>query len=365
MLDQLEAKLVPTADDGLARNALQEEATKESSKSPEAKPAAATSTQATGSDAGKTDTTALTPNQQRIANETTFFKDLYDKQNFELDPFKAGEGPYQSLERMKQDGKIDMTEDQIIAESRRIQQRDEDELGRSFYRSNDHVMRYSKLEIDQKVQEMVARPKGIDVSNWQKTIDWKQVKDAGYQFAILKATEGVTFVDKTFNTFRQGARDAGLKVGYYHYFHPENPVDQQVKLFCDTVGKAEPDALRLVIDAEDASKWAPYTVDQRVKMVEDFLQGVQNRLGTTPKVSIYCSPNFAKDTLGNSPALGKYSLWIANYGVTEPTLPKPWGRWDFWQYTDKGKVPGINGNVDIDVFNGTDLSEDKLRPARV
>jgi GH25 family lysozyme M1 (1,4-beta-N-acetylmuramidase) len=205
------------------------------------------------------------------------------------------------------------------------------------------------------VQQDVNNVKGIDVSNWQHTIDWKQVKNAGYQFAFLKATEGVDYVDPTFSSYRQGAHDAGMKVGFYHYFHPENSVADQVKLFSDVIGKADPDSLRVVIDAEDPSMWQRYTVNQRVKMVDDFLQGVQQKTGITPE--IYCSPNFAKDVLGNSPALAKYGLWIANYGVDSPSIPSPWSKYQFWQYTSSGHVPGIQGNVDLDMYNGTDLNQ--------
>jgi lysozyme len=182
------------------------------------------------------------------------------------------------------------------------------------------------------------------------------VKGAGYEYAFMKATQGTWFIDKTFDTFRQGAKDAGLKVGYYHYFEPGEDADAQAKYFCDKIGKAEPDALRLVIDAE-GDGWTKYSADQRVQMVDDFLKGVQKRIGAKPEVCIYCSPNFADEVLVNSPKLKDYSLWIANYNVNEPRLPGPWNKWDFWQYTSKGKVPGIKGNVDLDVFNGTDINQ--------
>ncbi|MBX9720105.1 MAG: glycoside hydrolase family 25 protein, partial [Candidatus Obscuribacterales bacterium] len=303
------------------------------------------------------DSSPQSANDIRKTEESKFFKDMYQKANFELDPMKNGEGPLQSLEKMAQEGKIQLSQEQMLSEANRIQSRDFKTLGRNFYTPADHVKLWTEDEIEKKVQGDVDKVKGIDVSNWQGTIDWKQVKNAGYQFAFMKATEGVDFVDHTFETFRKGARDAGLKEGYYHYFHPEESVAAQVKLFTDVIGKAEPDSLRLVIDAEDPGKWTPYPLAQRVKMVDDFLQGVKEKTGVTPQVSIYCSPNFADKILGNSPILSKYSLWIANYGVDKPTLPAPWGKWDFWQYTDAGKVPGINGKVDLDMFNGTDLSK--------
>lgn len=370
MLDQVEARALPDAEDAkgseaaTASSALREDAMKSAAKTeekPADKTADKTPEQNPSTPTPKPEPLDPNANEKRKAEEAKYFRDIYDKSNFELDPFKPGEGPYQVLERMDQAGKIDMTEDEIVRESRRIAERDAKDMGRQIYKSTDHVKMYTEKEIDQNVKAMVDKVKGVDVSNWQRNIDWKQVKNAGYEFAFMKATEGVTYVDAYFNQNRQGARDAGLKTGYYHYFHPENSVEEQVKHFSRVVGKAEPDSLRLVIDAEDPSAWRRYPLEQRVKMVDDFLKGVQRELGQVPKVSIYCSPNFANEILGNSPVLSKYSLWIANYGVANPTLPKPWSKWDFWQFTDTGRVPGINGNADINVFNGTDLSQDQFK----
>lgn len=359
MLEQIGANTQAGADNS-ARNALQDEAMKSSSKSLDLK-----SQSPAAGDLQNANMPALSLNEQRIQSEKTFFKDFFEKRNVELDPMQKGEGPYQSLEHMLKEGKVQMSEEEIQAEAKRIQDRDAKILGRSSYTTSDHIKFWSEEEIAKKVQDMVDKPKGIDVSNWQKEIDWKQVKDAGYQFAFMKATEGTDYVDYTFDKNRQGAKDAGLKVGFYHYFHPEDSVDAQVKLFCDKIGKAEPDALRLVIDAEDPDKWTRFPLDQRVKMVDDFLQGVKNRTGLTPEVCVYCSPNFADEILGNSPVLQKYSLWIANYGVDQPRLPGPWGKWDFWQYTSSGKVPGINGRVDLNVFNGSDINQKQVNKDQV
>jgi lysozyme len=258
---------------------------------------------------------------------------------------------------MQQEQKINLSPEQILTESRRIRDRDFEALNRHFYRSDDHVLRWSDKELEKKVQDTVNRVKGIDVSSYQNTIDWKQVKDAGYQFAFIKASEGIDWVDPSFAANRAGARDAGLTVGYYHYFRPNDAVDAQVKNFVATVGKAEPNSLRLVIDAEDPAMWAPYSVQQRAKMIQEWCSGVQKALGVAPQISIYASPNFVNQVLQNAPGLSKYNLWIANYNVPEPNVPKPWSTWDFWQYSDSGKVPGITagGGVDLDMYNGNTL----------
>ena len=348
MLDQIENKATPTAEDS-ARNALHAEAMLGSKKALESKTAKASPAQA---EFNKGTTSA---NEQRKADETKFFHDFYEKHNLQLDPISKGQTPLQSLEQMAKEGRLKMSQEDMLNEAKRIQEREAKD-GHSSFTPADKVIFWSEKEIDQLTQDMVDKPKGIDVSNWQGTIDWNAVKGAGYEYAFMKATQGTWFIDKTFDTFRQGAKDAGLKVGYYHYFEPGEDPDAQAKYFCDKIGKVEPDALRLVIDAE-GDAWTKYSADQRVQMVDDFLKGVQKRIGVTPEVCIYCSPNFADELLVNSPKLKDYSLWIANYNVNEPRLPGPWDKWDFWQYTSKGKVPGIKGSVDLDVFNGTDINQ--------
>ncbi len=301
----------------------------------------------------------LTPNQRRQADEALFFQDLYHQQNLELEPLQKGWGPYQSLEKMVRDQKIQLSEEELLQEAKRIRDRDFSDLGRNYYKSNDSIKFWSEAEINQRVIESVSRIKGIDVSAHQGDIDWPKVKEAGYQFAFLKATEGGDWVDKKFEQNRQGARDAGLKVGYYHFFRPPRPVEDQIDNFAKTVGKAEGDSLRLVIDTEDDRLWKPYSIDERIKMIEAWCKGVEERLGTTPQITIYGSPNFFNEILNNDPRLAKYSLWIAHYkNVAEPSIPKPWSKWDFWQYTDKGKVPGISSSgVDLNMFHGSDLTQ--------
>lgn len=207
--------------------------------------------------------------------------------------------------------------------------------------------------------DAAARIKGVDVSHYNGAIDWKKVKAAGYQFAFLKATEGVDLLDETFEANRRGAREAGLSVGYYHFFRPNDSVDAQVTFFIRTIGRLELDALRPVLDVEDPRIWRPYTVQQRVAMILDWCQKVHKSLGVAPM--IYASPKFVDELLENSPQLAEYDLWIANYNVPEPTIPKPWTKWVFWQNTEKGTVPGINGDVDLDWFNGSDISKSRSK----
>lgn len=303
-------------------------------------------------------TQVLSPREQRIEDEKQLFRERYKQQNFELDPLKPGDGPFQTLDQMVKSGKVELSEEEVRAAAKRIRDRDFKQWGRDFYNTTDKINFWSEKEIEQGVDQNVKRIKGIDVSAHQGDIDWKKVKEAGYEFAFIKATEGGDWIDAKFAQNRAAARDAGLAVGYYHFFRPPRPVEDQIANFVKTVGQAEPNSLRLVIDTEDERLWKPYTIEQRIKMIDDWCAGVKKELGVTPQITIYGSPNFFRDILQNSPELAKYSLWIANYNVAEPSIPKPWTKWDFWQYSEKGKVPGINSDgVDLNMFHGTDLTK--------
>lgn len=203
--------------------------------------------------------------------------------------------------------------------------------------------------------DAILRRKGIDVSNHNGVIDWQKVKASGVEFVFIKATEGGDWVDATFAANRKGARAAGLTVGYYHFFRPSTKVDLQVANFAGVVGELEKDALRPVLDVEDPRLWKDFSIKDRIAMILDWCQKVKARLGVTPM--LYGSPNFIDTVLENAPELAAYDLWIANYNVQAPIVPKPWSKWTFWQHTDKGSVAGISGNVDLNWFKGNDLAQ--------
>jgi len=295
--------------------------------------------------------------QQRRAQETSEFRDRLEKQNVELKTDHKGWGPYQILQDMVQKKEIELTDEQILSEARRIRDRDFSAMGRPYYKSTDHSKLWSNNEEDQRLEAVLDRVKGIDVSKFQGVVDWHKVKEAGYEFAFLKASEGNTIVDAQLANNKRGAEAEGLKVGYYHFFRPNDSVDKQVKNFLKAIGDSAPDSLRLVVDLEIPKIWKHYTAKQRVDMVDNWCKEVEKATGITPEVTVYGSGKFFTDTLQSSKKLGSHELWLANYNAGEPSTPKPWDQWTFWQYTKKGKVDGIKGNVDIDVYNGTVLPE--------
>ena len=194
---------------------------------------------------------------------------------------------------------------------------------------------------------------GIDVSHHQGQIDWAKVKAAGVNYCFMKATEGSTFKDKRFDFNWNQAKAHGIIRGAYHFFRPNAPVDRQVNNLVSKVGKLEPGDLPPVLDAEVPQSWRRFSLNQRLGMIRDWMEGVEEGLGIQP--IIYLSPSFANEILQGSREVEKYILWLAHYtSRPNPRVPAPWSDWVFWQYSESGRLDGINTNsVDLNRFKGT------------
>ncbi len=186
---------------------------------------------------------------------------------------------------------------------------------------------------------------GIDVSDYQRAVDWSAVAGAGIAFAFTKATEGVSFVAETFASNWLATQGAGIIRGAYHFFRPLRDPQAQADHFLATVQPGAGD-LPAALDAEVRDG-----VDARafVDRMKEWLDAVEEATGRKP--IIYTSPSFW-EALG-SPRLSGYPLWIANYGRSSPIIPRGWSTYTFWQYTSSGSVTGIAGMVDLNVFNGS------------
>jgi lysozyme len=185
---------------------------------------------------------------------------------------------------------------------------------------------------------------GIDVSHYQGTVDWQQVKAAGIQFAFAKATEGVTLADPEFAANWAGMKAAGLLRGAYHFYEPTDDAGQQAAFFLSTVQLASGD-LPPVLDVETAAA----TSAQLWQGVQTWLDQVQAATGLRP--ILYLSATFANENAAPA-SLAAYPLWLAQYEVELPTLPTGWTTWLLWQYTETGTVNGVGGSVDRDQLNG-------------
>lgn len=193
---------------------------------------------------------------------------------------------------------------------------------------------------------------GIDVSHHNNEVDWLKVRKAGYSFVFLKATEGMTYTDPTFARNRDRSAAAGFYVGAYHFYRTTSGAVEQANHFCDVVGSMRNGELPPVLDIEDERQWKKLTSDEAMKLVMAWTATVRSRLGVAPLV--YASPNFVNEILKNAPQLAEFALWIANYNVASPTVPAPWTRWVFWQFSERGRVDGITTDTDLNRFNGTE-----------
>lgn len=183
---------------------------------------------------------------------------------------------------------------------------------------------------------------GYDVSGWQDDISiHARMAQAGRKFCFIKASEGHS-IDRMFAKHWEAAKAAGMIVGAYDYFHPDQDPIAQAKLMESAIGKLGPGTLGPVIDWE-TTDGVPAGTDAAEGM--KFLNDVQAATGRAP--IIYGAPYFLHDLALDS-SFAQFDLWIANYGVQCPLVPSPWSNWLFWQWTDSG-----DGGVDQDYFNGS------------
>jgi len=193
---------------------------------------------------------------------------------------------------------------------------------------------------------------GIDTSHYQHapTLDWTKAKGDGVQFAFIKATEGTTFRDPYFTSDWAATQANGLYRGAYHFARPVvGTAEKQARYFASVIGpQTGRGTLPPVLDLE-ATGGLDKT--QLVAWTRAFLTKLEELTGRTP--IIYVSPAFWEYYLGNTTAFTRYPLWIANYGVSAPRVPGGWPTWTFWQTSSSGRIKGISGRVDTDLFNGS------------
>lgn len=190
---------------------------------------------------------------------------------------------------------------------------------------------------------------GIDVSRWQGEIDWLAVKRAGVAFAILKATEGVSLVDKCLRRNYEGAKQAGIPLGFYHFAHIKHDPTSEAEHFLNATSGLEAD-LWHVLDMEHGSlDGIAATPSQVSAWSRSWLRRVQDGTGKLPM--IYTGASFARTYFESD--LGQYPLWIAHYGTTTPMSNPVWDRWTIFQYSETGRVDGISGSVDLNELDGS------------
>lgn len=198
----------------------------------------------------------------------------------------------------------------------------------------------------------------IDISHHQGTVDFAKVKSAGVAGVILKATEGAAYVDPAFHANRKAAHDAGLIVGSYHFyrfFSAGNTVDwgAQLSHYLHVLENILPGELPPALDVEDEFvKKLPGNGAEKAqtacRKIQAFLEGLHTHAGLTP--ILYCQKWYFDEYLRDN--LAKYPLWIADPGTTPPQLPQWWKKFFLWQANQHGRVHGVAGDVDINLFEG-------------
>lgn len=193
---------------------------------------------------------------------------------------------------------------------------------------------------------------GIDVSRFQSHVNWPQVKQAGMSFAFARALDiaGGTSGDSQFATNWAGIKAAGLRRGAYCFFRVNHDPAPQAQLYLHLVGQMDADDLPPALDLEEGGSQG-FTAQQILAAAQVWLDTVQKALGKRPIV--YTDQNTLTTFLKDSTALAGYPLWQAAYRATPPHVPKGWSQWTFWQHSGTGSVAGIQGNVDLDYFNGS------------
>ena len=187
---------------------------------------------------------------------------------------------------------------------------------------------------------------GIDVSYYQGDIDWNAVASAGVVFAWIRVSHSTVFEDPKFAANLAGARAAGIHAGVYQYFEPNEDPIAQADLLLQLLGPLQEGDMPPMIDVESKDFVPPA---EYAAAVAAWLEHVEAATGLVP--FIYTGYYYWNDHLGTD-QFADYPLWIANYNPGCPLVPDAWATWTAHQYCDCGQLPGIDGAVDVNRFNG-------------
>lgn len=184
---------------------------------------------------------------------------------------------------------------------------------------------------------------GIDVSNYQKDINWEATaSDPNIKYVYIKATEGATHKQHRYRYNLENARKHGVKVGSYHFLRTSTSIQSQFNNFISLVKREEQDLVPL-LDVETREGW---TIKQLQDSVMKFAILLEEHFGCKPM--IYTSSSYFNNYLGAS--FAGYPLFIARYSKSEPQLYFG-AKWILWQFSDRGRIDGIDAMVDLSRFN--------------
>lgn len=190
---------------------------------------------------------------------------------------------------------------------------------------------------------------GIDISHHQGNVNWARLRNAlieqsPVRFVFMKSTEGDSHVDRNFRSNFTNAKEAGLIRGVYHFWSNNSSPRRQAYFYL-AMTPLEPGDLPPVLDVE--TKPNGISTGEFQQNILTWLHIVEDKFHVKP--IIYTFYKFKDQYLSDS-RFDDYPYWIAHYYVDKMEYP---GKWLFWQHTDAGKLPGIKGYVDLNIFNGS------------
>jgi lysozyme len=225
-------------------------------------------------------------------------------------------------------------------------------IGLAFYyrqEVNDFIASFLPSDDDKQSKVDDGKVWGIDISHHQGKINWdKLAKNKKPHFVFIKATEGTSHRDKRYKENLKAARKNKIPAGTYHFFTYRKGGKAQAEHFLKTAD-IKPGDLPPVLDVEYLRK-----MPERKKVTKEiliWLEIVEKKLGYKP--IIYCDYDYYLEYLKGH-LKGTYKLWICDYR-NEPTC-----KWTFWQKTDRKRFLGIKGNVDYNLFKGSEEELKKL-----
>lgn len=196
---------------------------------------------------------------------------------------------------------------------------------------------------------------GIDISHYQSNVKWNDVRwiyeDYPIHFVIVRSTMGTNTKDLTYSKNWKSLHNSHFIRGAYHYYRPDESSTEQAQNFINTV-KLFPGDLPPILDIEKNPK--NQSINQMKVGIRNWLDIVERHYGVKP--ILYAPHKYFDNYL--SPEFNDCVIWIANYNTWIST---PQSHWTVWQFSEKGKVNGINGHVDLNIFNGNLEDLNKLR----
>lgn len=188
--------------------------------------------------------------------------------------------------------------------------------------------------------------KGIDISHHQEKINWDELKKENIKFVIIKATEGVDFIDPKFQENWENSRKNNYNTGAYHFYRICKSGKEQANNYIKTVPYLK-DSLPPIVDLEYGGNCTTEKTKEIIIMeINEFLVLIQNHYKKKP--IIYATKSFYKDFIENN--FLDYDIWIRDIFL-EPKLEKN-REWLLWQYANRGHLKGVDGFIDLNVFNG-------------